>query len=214
MSILKTIRNAIKQSILRTKLKKSNYIGKNVLFSSDTFIGKHCRIGDNVCFGPKVVLGDYVSIGKGALLERIEVGDHTVVEGQIILTGHGDGKIKIGKQSFVGHLTVLDFSDDITMGDYVHIGYSYFWTHSSVKHALNGIDIEVTDDRYRPRAPIVIEDNVYIGVHSTIYPGTRIGHHSVIAPNSAVVKDVEPYSLVGGVPARFIKSTHEMLIKK
>ncbi|NBC08454.1 MAG: hypothetical protein GVY26_14765, partial [Bacteroidetes bacterium] len=62
----------------------------------------------------------------------------------------------------------------------------------------------------RPVAPVVIEDNVYIGGNCTIYPGVKIGHHSVIAPNSAVTKDVVPYSMVGGVPAKKIKTLSEV----
>jgi len=46
---------------------------------------------------------------------------------------------------------------------------------------------------------------VYINGNCTIYPGVTIHHHSVIAPNSAVTKDIPPYTLVGGVPAAKIK---------
>lgn len=54
--------------------------------------------------------------------------------------------------------------------------------------------------------PIIIEDNVWIGANSIILPGVRIGYGSVIAAGSVVVKDVPPYSIAGGNPARVIKS--------
>ena len=60
-------------------------------------------------------------------------------------------------------------------------------------------------DKYRPTSPIIIENNVYIGGNCTIYPGIKIGSYSIIAPNSAVTKDVPPNTMVGGVPAREIK---------
>jgi maltose O-acetyltransferase len=70
---------------------------------------------------------------------------------------------------------------------------------------FNSIPLEQKSKKFRPTAPIVIEDNVYIGGNCTIYPGITIGNHSIVAPNSAVTKNVEPFSMVGGVPAKIIK---------
>lgn len=52
---------------------------------------------------------------------------------------------------------------------------------------------------------VIIEDDVWIGYGSTIMSGVRIGKGSIVAAGSVIVKDVEPYSIVGGNPARFIK---------
>ena len=52
-------------------------------------------------------------------------------------------------------------------------------------------------DPFRPTSPILIENNVYIGGNCTIYPGVTIGHHSIVAPNSAVTINILPYTLVG-----------------
>lgn len=71
---------------------------------------------------------------------------------------------------------------------------------------LNNIPLSrMYDKKYRPTSPMKIEDNVYIGGNCTIYPGVTIHHHSVVAPNSAVTKDVASYTMVGGVPAKCIK---------
>jgi carbonic anhydrase/acetyltransferase-like protein (isoleucine patch superfamily) len=51
---------------------------------------------------------------------------------------------------------------------------------------------------------IVIEDNVFVGIRSIIMPGVRIGTGSIVATGSLVTKDVEPNTVVGGIPARFI----------
>ncbi len=212
MHIIHLLATRIRNLYLRHYFDKHNKIGKDVHFSRDTVIGKNCVIGNDVTFGEKVSLGDNVVIGKGATLERIVVGNGCVIEGKVIITGHGDGMITLGNETFIGHLTVLDWSADITIGDYVHIGYSYFWTHSSAKMALNGHSLSDKDDKYRPRSPITIGNFVYIGVHSTIYPGVNIGDHSLIAPNSVVAHDVEPYTMVGGTPAKYIKSTKDMII--
>ena len=203
------IRRALRNAVMRYRYSGNNRIGRGVLFSKDTVIGEGCVIGRNVIMGPGVTIGNSVTVGAGAVIERMEIGDNSVVEGGVIITGHGDGRIKIGRESFIGNNTVLDFSDDITIGDYVHVGYNQFWTHSSAMQAFNGIPLAVKDKKYRPTAPLVIENNVYVGVHSTVYPGVTIRHHSIIAPNSAVTKDVESYTLAGGAPARFIKNLKE-----
>jgi len=203
------IRRLLHNAIMRYRFSRKNRIGGKVLFSRDTLIGEGCNIGRNVIFGPGVRIGNNVIIGAGAIIERMEIGDNSVVEGGVIITGYGEGRIRVGRESFIGHNTVLDFSDNITIGNYVHVGYNQFWTHSSAMQAFNGIPLADKDKRYRPTAPIVVEDNAYVGVHSTIYPGVTIGHHSIVAPNSAVTRNVESYTLVGGAPARAIKSLKE-----
>lgn len=65
---------------------------------------------------------------------------------------------------------------------------------------------------------IYVEDDVWIGLDATIMSGVRIGVGSVIAAGSIVTKDIEPYTIVGGIPAkpiskRFNKKTRERLIK-
>jgi acetyltransferase-like isoleucine patch superfamily enzyme len=55
-------------------------------------------------------------------------------------------------------------------------------------------------------APVFIEDNVWIAANCTIGSGVKIGKGSIVAANSFVNKDVPPYNIVGGVPAKIIKS--------
>jgi putative colanic acid biosynthesis acetyltransferase WcaF len=54
-------------------------------------------------------------------------------------------------------------------------------------------------------APVVIEDYVVIGSRVTILPGVTVGKGAIVASGAVVTKNVEPYAVVGGVPARFIK---------
>lgn len=165
------------------------------------------RLGDFCKLGKKVWLGKNVRVGNLAIISNITIRENSRIEAGVLCTGYGEAKIIIGKESYIGLNNILDFSDTITIGDYVHIAgpSTGLWTHSSAQMCLNDIPLEKKDKKYRPTAPIIIENNVYIGGNCTIYPGVTIGNHSVIAPNSAVTKDVEPYTQVGGVPAKYIK---------
>lgn len=199
-SIISFFRNFLLRS-------KGQIIGRNCKISSDLKIFGKANIRDNVRIGRNVILNDGVIIGSNAKLENIEIGENSHIEGGVLITGYGNGKIKIGRECYIGIYNVLDWSDNIIIGDYVHIAgpSTGIWTHSSAKQAISGLALNIKDINYRPTAPVIIENNVYIGGNCTIYPGVKIGHHSIVAPNSAVTKDVEPYTMVGGVPAKKIK---------
>jgi len=201
------LKEFVLQSIRRFKLRKDNYIGRECYIASDAVLKGKNRLEDFCKLGKKVVLETNVSVGNHAVISNITVKENSCIEARVICTGYGEGEIIIGKESYVGLNNILDFSDSITVGDYVHIAgpSTGLWTHSSAQMCLNNIPLKEKDRKYRPTAPIIIEDNVYIGCNCTIYPGVTVGHHSIIAPNSAVTKDVKPYSFVGGVPAKFIK---------
>lgn len=170
--------------------------------------GKNNSIGNSVVIAQFTKLGSGIKIGAGASLSRITIGNNTQIETGVLCTGFGDGKITIGNESYIGIRNILDWSDDITIGNFVHIAGSStcLWTHTSYKQAITGAAL--SDKSERLVGPIVIQDKVYIGGNCTIYPNVTIGHNSVILPNSVITKNVEPFSMMGGVPARFIKKTN------
>lgn len=195
------------QSYIRLKLRlKGHKIGRGSAFYSAELNGI-CDVRDNATVGPKVQLAGNNVIGSGAKISNISIGENSHIESNVICTGNGNGRIKVGKECYIGINNILDWSDNITIGDFVQIAgpTSALWTHSGAKMCINGIQISNKSQVYRLTAPIIIESNVYVGGNCTIYPGITIHHHSVIAPNSAVTKDVESYTMVGGVPAKKIK---------
>jgi len=56
-------------------------------------------------------------------------------------------------------------------------------------------------------APVIIEDDVWLGTRAIVLRGVRIGTGSVVAAGAVVTKDVAPHTLVGGVPARALRKT-------
>lgn len=129
--------------------------------------------------------------------------------------GHADS-VWIANSRFVGgpfsnlsigdHSNILDdcfflLRDKIIIGNNVDIAYRVTIITSSNASASDFIR-----SYYPPfTAPVIIEDDVWIGANVTILGGVKIGKCSVVAAGALVNKDVPPYSVVAGVPAKVIK---------
>ena len=122
-------------------------------------------------------------------------------------------KIIVGKKTY-GDLFVTDFSPKDTK---LYIG-SYCSIAPNVKfllggeHSINTIStfpfkVKVFGESREAgsKGDIIIKDDVWIGESAIICSGVTVGQGAVIAAGSIVTKDVEPYSIVGGNPAKFIK---------
>lgn len=140
------------------------------------------------------------------LPELIEIGEGTEINEYVIIRSRVH-KVKIGKYTQLNPFTVIYGGTGVTVGDNVMIA-----PHCMI--ASGNHDYKQTSYPMRfagtlSKGPIIIEDNVWIGANCTIVDGVRIGKESVIAANSVVVKDVEPWSIMSGVPAIKIGSRLE-----
>lgn len=108
---------------------------------------------------------------------------------------------KIGKSVQIGPNVVLDyvFPSFVFIGDGVSIaGWNYILTHvTPLEYHKQDFESYV--------APVVIEKDAWIAVCANIMPGVTIGEGAVVAAGALVTQDVPPHTMVGGVPAKFIK---------
>ena len=110
--------------------------------------------------------------------------------------------IRAGARLNIGEYAFLSAVGGLEVGDDVMIGHG-----ASVLTADHGLDARRPMARQDLRvAPVVIEDDVWIGSGARILAGVRIGHGAVVAANAVVVNDVAPYLVVGGVPAKQIST--------
>lgn len=106
--------------------------------------------------------------------------------------------IAIGKNVFINSGCKFQDQGGISIGDGTLIG------HNVVLATLNH-DIAPKNRATMHPAPIIIGRNVWIGSNATILPGVNIGDGAIIAAGAVVTKDVQENTIVGGVPAKFIK---------
>jgi len=104
--------------------------------------------------------------------------------------------ISIGEDSIIGEEVVLDGRDKLLIGNHVDIASQVMIYNS--EHDVNDSNFSAKN------APVFIEDYVFIGPRAIILPGVKIGKGAVVAAGAVVTKDVPPFAIVGGVPAKII----------
>lgn len=148
--------------------------------------------------------------GKGSIIRRkarldiipskkITLGKKSVIEDYTIIN-NGMGDIFIGDYTHVTSRVKL--VGPATLGNYVTIGSGAQIT--GLTHNYLDVTRPIAKQGVTPNRTVV-EDDVWIGGNSCINQGITIGTHSIIASGSVVTKNVPPYSVVGGNPARILR---------
>lgn len=173
-------------------------------FGAGAMIGRNVElIGDlsGLTIGPgaRIEDGARLVLAKGG---RITLGKDTVIQARAILDTGPGGHISMGSKNTVNPYCVVYGHGGLDIGDYVRIA-----AHTVIIPANH-----VFDDGDRPIARqglrkegIRIEDDVWVGSGCRILDGVTVGRGSVLAAGAVVHRDVEPYTVVGGVPARVLK---------
>lgn len=165
----------------------------------------------------------HIRLGHGAYLDQgvylhacpngIEIGENTIIMHGAVLHVYNfrdipGSHIKIGRDSLVGEYSVIRGQGGVTIGDRVYT--SPFSQVIAVNHVFDDPDIPFVDQGITAEG-IIIEDDVWIGSGAVITDGVHIGRGAVIAAGAVVTRDVPPHTVVGGVPARPIKTIQKDL---
>lgn len=132
-----------------------------------------------------------------------KVGNNFMVEANVLIGGMNN--IEVGNNIWIGFGCVLNGSGGISIGNNVLIAQGVKIYSESHKYNDPNLDI-----MFQPtvKKPVVIEDGSWLCADCIILPGVRVGKHAVVAAGSVVTKDIPPYTVYGGVPAKFIKNTN------
>jgi acetyltransferase-like isoleucine patch superfamily enzyme len=144
--------------------------------------------------------------------EAIVVGAHAHIRGEL-LTFWDAGKINIGKWCYVGEGSRIWSQSSISIGNYVLIAHLVD-IHDTNSHPLDWrerrLDTEaLLSRRYRTptqtvSAPVIIEDDAWIGFKASVMKGVRIGRGAIVSAGAVVTRDVAPWTAVAGNPAKII----------
>lgn len=124
----------------------------------------------------------------------VEVGDCTY-GGLRVLTYNKDNKLRIGKFCSIAQDVMFILSGEHYTNHISSYPYKVWIMNEKQEGASKG--------------NIIVDDDVWIGFRSTILSGVHIGQGAIVAAGSVVTKDVPPYSIVGGVPAKVLKYRFE-----
>lgn len=156
-------------------------------------------------------------IGRPALLqgtEAISIGANCSIKEEVYIrcysnlqSGGTAPEILIGNGVGIGANSNISCSKKIVIGDGVRIGRMVFITDNS--HGKNDtiaeLNIPILERPVVSKGPVIIGKNVWIGERACILPNVTIGDYAIIAANAVVTKDVPPYAVVGGSPAKVLK---------
>ena len=150
----------------------------------------------------------------GRKADNIVIGANSHVRGQLF-TFWKSGRIRLGRWTYIGHDSRIWSQNSVEIGDHVLI------SHLVDIHDTNSHPIDVADrradverilggrdyasDGLVQTAPVVIEDGAWIGFKASILKGVRVGRGAIVAAAAVVTKDVPPFTLVAGNPARVIR---------
>ncbi len=122
-----------------------------------------------------------------------------IMSGVIIMSPQN---VQIGHDVLLNAGTKIGGQKGVRIGNYVQLSYNVNLV--SENHAYHNPSLPIKTQGYFG-GPIDIGSDVWVGANAVILPNIKIGKGAIVAANAVVTKDVEPYAIVGGVPARLIK---------
>jgi len=125
----------------------------------------------------------------------ISIGPHSSIHMQCRF--YNPRSVTIGRNSIINRGVLLDGRFPLTIGSNVSVSEEVMFV--TLEHDPDSPTFE------NRGAPIVVQDRVFVGTRALILPGVTVGEGAVIAAGAIVTRDVEPYTIVAGVPARFLR---------
>jgi acetyltransferase-like isoleucine patch superfamily enzyme len=135
----------------------------------------------------------------------MEFGDSVFIGAQAMIQGRFDGTCKIGNHVWIGPQAYFD-ARHLILEDYVGWGPGAKVLGSAHTGEPIGEPIISTDLVIKP---VVVGYGADVGMNASILPGVHIGAHAIVGAGAVVTHDVPEYSIVAGVPARFIRDRRD-----
>ena len=148
--------------------------------------------------------GTNLRVGAGALfrnIETFEIGNHVYIGPQCYIQGMHDGHCVIGDHVWVGPQAFLD-ARNLELHEYVGWGPGARSLES--QHTGQPLDIPMIQTDLEIK-PVRVEAGADIGTGAIVLPGVTVGRGAIVGAGAVVNRDVAPFAVVAGVPARFLR---------
>jgi acetyltransferase-like isoleucine patch superfamily enzyme len=177
-------------------------IGRHVVFGRNLTV----RHPQRIRIGSHVILDDNCVIdAKGVDNRGIVIGDHVYI-GRNTIIYCKNGNITIGEKVNISSNCQFVSSNDLTIGRDTVIGaYSYLLSGGGYDYAPGAPPFS-SQTGYLTAGPLVIGENCWLGAGVTVLDAASLGSHCVVAAGAVVTKPAPDHSILGGVPARLIKT--------
>ena len=171
------------------------------------YISPKAQIGSlKLDMGPRCFIDDYVTIyarpeaqGRVYLEENVHIYRWTVVE-----LGGGGANLKVGRNTYIqAGCTLNPFLGSITIGANCMIAARCAFM--PYQHGFADTSLPMREQPLTSKGDIVIEDDVWLGINVSVMDGVTIGQGAIVGAGAVVTKDIPPYSISGGVPARVLR---------
>lgn len=158
-----------------------------------------------------ILLGKNVRIEKDASINNVSLGDNTRLAGRVKLFGSAEHILEVGDDCYFAlNCFIEGFNAKVTIGNNVSFAPNVHLISGS------GPNASTTLQKIFPiaKGPVTIGDHSWISVNCSIMPNVSIGKFCVVAANSFVNESFPDYSIIGGVPAKLIRTLTPSEIEK
>jgi acetyltransferase-like isoleucine patch superfamily enzyme len=134
---------------------------------------------------------------------RLELGKGALLEPGVWITAPGRARVRIGAGTFLNLGVMVAAEELVEIGDHCMLANGCFVTDSS--HRYDDPGKPVPWQGFSTKGPTRIGDNCWLGANVVVTSGVTIGERCVIGANSVVTRDIEPFSVAAGVPAKVLR---------
>ncbi|HEY2317243.1 MAG TPA: acyltransferase [Solirubrobacteraceae bacterium] len=135
--------------------------------------------------------------------DRLRIGANTLLEPGVWIAAPATARIHIGSGTFLNRGVMVAALHLVEIGDHCMFANGCFITDAD--HRVDDPEKPVTWQGFRSKGPTRVGDNVWCGANVVITSGVNVGERCVIGANSVVNRDLPPYSIAAGAPARVIR---------
>ena len=135
---------------------------------------------------------------------RLELGPNVLLEPDVWITAPDSARVRIGEGTFLNIGVMVAAIELVEIGAHCMLANNCFVTDAD--HRFDDLEQPITWQGFTTKGPTRIGDNTWLGANVVVTSGVTIGERCVIGANSVVTRDVPPFSVAAGAPAKVLRA--------